>query len=121
MENLVWVIYLIDVLCSGWGGLGLILFVLGSGSSILYVAGHFDEDLTEICERLPIKSTTVVCVVLLLLGNLIPTKETAYKMLLAYGAVEVVQNEDVQEVFGDGLDILKLTIKEYKDELESKE
>ena len=46
-----------------------------------------------------------------------PSKDTSYKLLAAYGAMKVVENPDVQEILGEGVDILKLSLKEYKDSL----
>lgn len=49
---------------------------------------------------------------------LMPDKETAYQMLAAYGVQTVAENERVQELAGDGLDVLQALMKKAKENLE---
>lgn len=130
MENLMWVIYLIDVICDDWVGLGLILFILFITSSACFVAkcvvdseenpNQSDKVFAKTVSKFPLKTIMVLTSFLALLLNFIPSKDTAYKMLAVYGVNEVYENKDVQDIMGDGVDILKLTLKQYKEELESK-
>lgn len=123
MDNLVWIIYLIDVFCDGMSGLGFVLILLFALSAACYGSLMFlelsgeDELTIKVFERAPIKSVLVATSCLLFASSFIPSKETAYKMLAAYGVVEVAENENVQELMGDGMDILKATLKEYKKDL----
>lgn len=129
MENLVWIIYLIDVLTQPMRGLGVLLVIFFVAGLVLHVAYALcdtsegakkdDKDFIKLYKSLPIKTVTVVSFVLLLLSNLIPTKDTAYKMLAAYGVSEVAKSENVQELMGDGMEVLKITLKDYKDKLTS--
>lgn len=129
MENLIWIIYLIDVLTQPMRGLGMLLvssFVVGLVLHIVYVLGDTsenankdDKDFIKLYKSLPIKTVTVISFTLLLLSNLIPTQDTAYKMLAAYGVSEVAQSGNVQELMGDGMEVLKITLKDYKDKLSS--
>lgn len=50
---------------------------------------------------------------------LVPDQKTAYQMLAAYGVQEVVTNEKVQEIAGDGVDVLQALMKKAKTELEA--
>lgn len=121
MDNLIWVIYLIDVVCGDMRGLTFLLVVTTVFSCIGYLLGHFaegDQSFDGIRE-LPLGKLFSACVTILLISNLIPSQDTAYKMLAVYGVSEVSKSENVQELMGDGMDILKLTLKDYKDKLES--
>jgi phosphatidylserine synthase len=128
MENLIWVIYFIDVITQPMQGLGfllLVMFIVGVVVHIVYTmcdkddnAPRSDKDFIKLYNGLPVKTATVVSFTLLLLSNFIPTQDTAYKMLAVYGVSEVSKSENVQELMGDGLDVLKLTLKDYKNKLE---
>lgn len=130
MENLIWVIYLIDVLTQPMRGVGVLLVLtamFGSVGLIIKVVTSSIENPSandkvwgSILKKLPLKTMTYIPIALMLLSNLIPSQDTAYKMLAVYGVVEVSKQEDVKEVFGEGFEILKLTMQEYKKELESK-
>ena len=64
-----------------------------------------------------LKNISTVLIVAGLLTLFIPSKDTSYKLLAAYGAIKVVENPDVQEILGEGVDVLKLSLKRYKDSL----
>jgi hypothetical protein len=121
MDNLIWVIYLIDVVCGDMDGLGFLLVVTTIFSFIGYSIGHFTKEdrSADGLRELPLGKIFSACITILMLSNLIPSQDTAYKMLAVYGVNEVSKSENVQELMGDGLDILKLTLKDYKDKLES--
>ena len=121
MDNLIWVIYLIDVVCGEMHGLGFFLFMFMIPSGVGYVIGHFtkDDKSADPLRELPLGKVFSFCILMLFLPNFIPSQDTAYKMLAVYGVSEVSKSENVQELMGDGMDILKLTLKDYKDKLES--
>tara|TARA_R110001592_G_C13193003_1_gene753626 strand:- start:73867 stop:74247 length:381 start_codon:yes stop_codon:yes gene_type:complete len=121
MDNLIWVIYLIDVVCKDMNGLGFLLFMFMIVSGAGYAIGHFtkDDESADPIRELPLGRVFSFCILMLFLSNLIPSQDTAYKMLAVYGVSEVSKSENVQELMGDGMDILKLTLKDYKDKLES--
>lgn len=54
----------------------------------------------------------------LLVSLLIPNKEVTAYMLAGYGVQTVAQNEQVQELAGDGLDVLQQLMKKAKSSLE---
>lgn len=130
MDNLIWVIYLIDVLTQPMKGLAIMLVVLFIVGLVLHVvyslcdtseaAHRSDIDFIRMYKSLPVKTVTIVSFVILLLSNFIPSKDTAYKMLAVYGVSEVAKSDNVKELMGDGMDILKLTLKDYKEKLEGK-
>lgn len=130
MENLIWVIYLIDVLTQPMKGVGVLLVLTAMFSSVGLIIKVIvssienpsanDKVWGSVLKKMPLKTTTYIPIALMLLSNLIPSQDTAYKMLAVYGVVEVSKQEDVKEVFGEGFEILKLTMQEYKKELESK-
>ena len=127
MENLIWIIYLIDVLTQPMMGLGFMLLLFFAVGTLLHIYYHLcddsddapydDKTFIKMYNGFPVKTVTVVSFVLLLLSNLIPTQGTAYKMLAAYGVSEVAKSENVQELMGDGMEVLKITLKDYKDKL----
>jgi len=55
------------------------------------------------------------------LNAIIPEKDTAYKMLAAYGVTELAQNERVQELGGKSLEVLEQAMDKYLKEAEEAE
>ena len=120
MDNLIWVIYLIDVICGDMRGLTFLLVFTTAFSCLGYLLGHFakGDQSFDVIRELPLGKLFSACVTILLISNLIPSQDTAYKMLAVYGVSEVSKSDNVQELMGDGMDILKLTLKDYKEKLE---
>lgn len=126
MDNLIWVIYLIDVVCGDMKGLGVLCFLGSIVTIIMFIIVKYDplnydgsKALSEGLINFKWGLCSVISLTPLLLSNFIPSQDTAYKMLAVYGVSEVSKSENVQELMGDGMDILKLTLKDYKDKLES--
>ena len=128
MENLTWYIYAIDVLCGGYGsGTKVIISMLFVLCIFIYCtekALSVDEKRTlgedqmyEMAKAFPLKGMLWVLSLVCIIGFFIPSEKTAYIMLAASGATEIVNNKEVQDIMGEGLDILKLTLKQYKDTL----
>lgn len=126
MDNLIWVIYLIDVVCGGMVGLGTLCVVGLLITTTMFIVVKCDphhyngsKALSEGIINFKWGVCSVMFLTPLILSNFIPSQDTAYKMLAVYGVSEVSKSENVQELMGDGMDILKLTLKDYKDKLES--
>lgn len=121
--TLAWIIYFIDVLCDNklFGFLTAVLtllWVIGFVASITAkLCGETDKEAVDYLALYkslwPLK---VVTGILLLYTMLIPSKETAYKMLAAYGVESIVTNEKVQELGGKSLEVLEKAMGEYLDE-----
>lgn len=121
--DLVWIIYFIDVICGDWSGLGVLCVLTFIASSVFYFVYKLSKSedsptddtkqLIKFCENIPLKTFMFVPFILLFLGNFIPSKDTAYKMLSAYGVTEIVQNEKVQELGGKSLEVLEKAMNEY--------
>lgn len=57
---------------------------------------------------------------LLLIGGMVPNKETAYAMAAGALGQKIVENPKVQELGGDAVDVLSAYLKKTKEELENK-
>ena len=58
--------------------------------------------------------TWVVFCLMGIVGNsLLPTKDTAYKMLAAYGVTELVKSEDVRRLGSKSLEVLERAMDSY--------
>lgn len=68
--------------------------------------------------NLVIKGWYKSAIACLLVSVLIPDKEVTAYMLAAYGVQTVAENEQVQELAGDGLDVLQQLMKKAKSSLE---
>jgi len=55
---------------------------------------------------------------MIIIGAIIPNKETAYAMAAGYGVQSVVENERVQKIAGQGIDVLEQYLEKTKKELE---
>lgn len=126
--SLAWIIYFIDVLCDN-KGLGFIGFLgcvmwfcgfivsMSSGMCREGERGYDDSQqfLLIYKKLLPVK---VLVATLLLYNIFIPSKDTAYKMLAAYGVESIVTNDKVQELGGKSLDVLNKAMDDYLKESE---
>ena len=115
MDNLVWAIYFIDTLTSE-GGHALAGSLIIMSVSLLYVVGKFDSDMPDFHLIMPIKSLITLGALLCIYGAIMPSKDTAYKMLAAYGVTEIAQNEEVQRLSGKSLQVLEKAMDEYLNE-----
>lgn len=123
--TLAWIIYFIDVLCDN-DGIGLFTFM----TTFLWVIGFVVSVMATMCgdddqeaikylkfykSMWPIK---LVACLLIVYGILIHSKDTAYKMLAAYGVESIVTNDKVQELGGKSLDVLNKAMDDYLKESE---
>lgn len=116
--NLALVIYVVTVL-SNLSVLGTILiFTSLVILLILGLACGFGE-WREGCVA-TFKCSVATLAVGILLSVFLPSPETSYKIIAAYGAQTVAENPEVQEILGRSVDILKLTLSQYKESLEAK-
>jgi len=125
MDNLIWVIYLIDVVCGDMVGIMFLCVFgfIGSFTMFLLVKTaptnyNGTPALSAGISNMKWGLFSILFLIPLLLSNFIPSKDTAYKMLAVYGVSEVAKSDNVKELMGDGMDILKLTLKDYKEKLE---
>lgn len=92
------------------------LAALGVGS---FIGGALEHEpsykwTTEVC----LKKWSKWAVLCLVVANFIPSKEVTAYMLAGYGVQTVAQNDQVQELAGDGLDVLQQLMKKAKSSLE---
>ncbi len=103
-------IYFIDVLCGehlGWSlmtAFGLLVVCFAKLICALEKKPEFYKSLW------PLKVFLFISIPLLFL---IPTKETAYKMLAAYGVESLVTNPEVQKLGGKSLDVINKAMDDY--------
>ena len=110
--ELVFVVWLLGVLpllselCIFIGNVGVIGWVI----CFLIRAADGDKKLH--------KAWLITPLIILVLGAVIPNRETTYAMAAAYGVQAIVENESVNELASDGVDVLKAWMKKSKTELE---
>lgn len=128
MDNLIWIIYLIDTVLNTVGGLKVLLIVLTVISSIVLfgVFLHITLDMKGEGKREALntffkwfKKGYVPLFVSVLLLGLIPNKSTAYKMLAVYGVDELAQVEEVQNISEKSLKVIHKIMDEYLEEEEA--
>ena len=123
--NLAMMIYFIDVICDRHGvlaNLTEILLIIWLFGFIVSICIRLDDNVTKkgreqfmsIYKSLwPLKTFVVVMCVL---STVVPDKDTAYKMLAAYGVESIVTNPEVQKLGGKSLDVLNKAMDEYLQE-----
>lgn len=122
--NLMWVIYLIDVLTPDAGTyilavlLGMSLAFLSTARFIAFMDENFDVYLKT--KRVH-KWMCVVVAILVSYCFFMPSKETSYKMLAAYGVEKVAENPDVRRLAGKSLDVLEKAMDSYIKDSKAKE
>lgn len=136
MDNILWIIYFIDVILEqsfifstgDWVGLSFLIggisFVgwgmfkyLDTGMSADEEKEAWDKDRPMLYGLLKtwIKLTLLVYV-LNLAGSLIPNKDTAYKMLAAYGVLELSKTEEVRALGAKSMAVLEKAMSSYLEE-----
>ena len=116
LDNLVWIVYLIDVFCGDNDGV-IILIALGACGWLFVKVGVVDTGCPWHTAALKLPNWPAYLIVsLMVLSNFIPSKDTAYKMLAIYGGVELLQQPEIQEVGGKGLDVLNKVMDDYLQE-----
>ena len=123
--DLIWIIYLIDVLTGNFF-IGVVEFFLVIGILVgafikCVMSPHgsddFDKSVVNIGNALTSKATVIVAVVLFIFLWLSPSKDTAYKMLAAYGVTEAyaaAQSSDkVKAIAGKSLEVLEKAMDDY--------
>ena len=133
--ELVWVIYLIEVVTNikMWNLSDLILVVMATHISIAVfggiVCGTITEDFTPFFKYRDFVLRKIVILPLLfvfgfgsLFNALMPSKDTAYLMLGAYGVQTVAEtvgkSEDMQKIGKSTLKLVNSAIEKYQKELE---
>lgn len=111
--ELVFVVWILGVLPT----IGEVVTVIGVAGIVLWFSIH--SALIENYHIVkPHKSLLVVFISLLLVGAIVPNRETTYAMAAAYGVQTIVENETANELASDGVDVLKAWMKKAKTELE---
>jgi flagellar basal body-associated protein FliL len=123
--SLMWIIYLADSLTPAKGTLMLLLLsvllmVLATALIIIMRVGDSDEEEYQKAKK-PYKYFCVFVGVIFLYYNLVPSKETVYKMLAAYGVEKVAENPDVRRLAGRSLDVLEKAMDSYVKDSKAKE
>ncbi len=113
------IIYFIDVLSSK-GGIAVVGWIIGLVYLIISVAivivGGLcpdDKSLKGLSDKLPTKTVVTLSVLMVCYGWLMPSKDTAYKMLAAYGVTEIAQSEEAKRLAGKSLEVLERAMDEY--------
>lgn len=122
----VWIIYLIEVICGSWVGVGFILVTVLTLSSFGFVLGRIiDDEMPEGFRKIPFGKIVVFSSLIMFVGNFIPSKQTAYLMLGAYGVQSVAEtvgkNEEVQKLGKRTLSLVETAISKYEKELSVEE
>ena len=130
--SLVWIIYWIDWLGEGnpfpsggtlFGYTLLFLFVYVVCTVAYGITNELDpgEAFSAVgLKVLKLKCWYITFAVVCFLGSignsLLPTKDTAYKMLAAYGVTELVKSEDVRRLGSKSLEVLEKAMNSYIEE-----
>ena len=111
--ELVFVVWILGILPT----LGEVITVTGVAGIVLWFSIHSALIENDHIVK-PHKSLLVVSISLLLVGAIVPNKETTYAMAAAYGVQAIVENEAANNLAHDGVDVLKAWMKKAKTELE---
>jgi hypothetical protein len=119
--EIVWIIYLIDVVMGTyiqWQWLVSLYVVTFVGMSLYYgdnpgeaENGIFNEVYNTLGKF--VKPLLFFVVLSVLINTFTPSKDTAYKMLAAYGVTELVKSEEAQKLGGKSLEVLEKAMDEY--------
>lgn len=123
--SLMWIVYLIDALSPAQGikiiitCLSLILVFASVPLGVEYTQGRQSESFKKALGVY--KKAVIVLIAMIFYVTLVPSKETAYKMLAAYGVEKVAENPDVRRLAGKSLDVLEKAMDSYVKDSKAKE
>lgn len=118
-------IYFIDVICGGHAGLAVLTCFITSAwlfGFVVSIVIQLNEDikhedsqkfLSVYRSMWPLKTFVIITITL---SVVLPNKDTAYKMLAAYGVQTIIENPDVQKLGGKSLEVLNKAMDEYLQE-----
>ena len=95
-------------------GKGLVFF----GLILSGIALFWKVVMTVEREETKVLKCLFLTIPMVIIGAIIPNKETAYVMAAGYGVQSVVENERVQKIAGQGVDVLEQYLEKTKKELE---
>lgn len=122
--NLVWIIYFIETADSVRSIGGIVVSVaISTLVAILWIAIYnaMDKQAEKTLptfKKLKVFHILIASLLLILFSKAIPSKDTGYKMLAAYGATELVQSEEARELGGKSLEVLNKVMDDYLKEIE---
>ena len=130
MDNLIWIIYIIDTLLDSVLGFGIVIAVALSIFLIIVLVNlgearntaethngnAYYKNKATYWEAYNTKRPLVILCFLIPVLILIPSKTTAYKLLAIYGGVELLKTPEMQEIGGKGMEVLNKAMNEYLDE-----
>lgn len=113
--TLVLIVWFVNTILPGLSVV-LTLAVLGVSAAIIFLAVYalIEEDTKPLLKLLSYKKSLFFIVVLAIL---IPSKETTWFMVGAYGTQKLVESPAAQELASDGVDVLKELLAKAKREL----
>jgi hypothetical protein len=132
--DLIWIIYWIDWLGTGNPFIGIggvlisIVMVFMVWFAIWMGTNKPDKTVSEEAAMAmesmkPAKPYFVCWIVLCLIGAsanaFVPSRDTAYKMLAAYGVTEIAKSDEVKRLGGKSLEVLEKAMDSYLKESES--
>lgn len=115
LSNLVWIIYTLDVILGSKPEMVTFILLAIAGLGILgrIVDDEVGKDLAKSCLS---KVVVIPAILMVIFQLIVPSKETAYKMLAIYGGVSVIQSPEVQKLGGKGVAVLNKVMDEYLQE-----
>lgn len=121
--ELAFFIYLVDTICTKGGESGY-AFLIGAFfilSMVGSIVSKLDPDTFGNVSKLPLRTTSYITGILLVLFMLTPSQKTAYTMLGAYGiqtfATTVYENEQAKRIATNSLNLVEAAISKYEKEL----
>lgn len=121
--ELAFFIYLVDTICTKGGESGY-AFLIGAFfilSMVGSIVSKLDPDTFGNVAKLPLRATSYITGILLVLFMLTPSQKTAYTMLGAYGiqtfATTVYENEQAKRIATNSLNLVEKAISKYEKEL----
>lgn len=93
------------------------LAVIGCGGMFVFLSVYacVEEEPEPLLKLLSYKKSLALVV---FLACVIPSKESTWYMVGAYGTQKLIENPAAQELASDGVDVLKALMKKAKDNLE---
>mgnify|MGYP000170953250 CR=1 FL=1 len=122
MENLIWIIYLIDTVLPALSLINTWLFSIVVVTGLFYIIfrlifsdGTWDKSNKQNLDKLAFRWRRwyLAGIVIVLLLSFTPNSDTAYKMLAVYGVNELAQIEEVQKVGSKGIAVINKVLDSY--------
>lgn len=114
MSDLVWIVYFVDTVFRSVSILNGTLSFCAFLSLVAYLVYRIHCDIYNLTPKVKVTDLPIKKVIFTIFTlSLLPSKDTAYKMMAVYAGTEVMQSEQATEIGNKSLKVINKVMDEY--------